>query len=82
MESLVEILAQYAEENLVSRILQQHAPQIRAANSSAEQLAQQLKALSPEGVDQLRNELDRVSSCREQAFLLSGISIGLKLGQL
>ena len=82
MESLVEILAQYAEENLVSRILQQHAPQIRAANSRAEQLAQQLKALSPGGVDQLRNELDRVSSCREQAFLLSGISIGLKLGQL
>ena len=41
--------------------------------------------ISPEAegyVKRLAFEQDTVSICREQAFLLSGISIGLELGRL
>ena len=85
MENLLELLTQYAEENLVTRFLREYAPQIKAARFWADQTAETLKALKPEmaeQVDRLKNELDKVYSCREQAFLLSGISIGLELGRL
>ena len=85
METLLEVLTQYAEENLVPRFLREHAPQIQTARLRADRLAEVLKELNPETaeqVDRLKNELDKVYSCREQAFLLSGISIGLELGRL
>lgn len=85
MEPLLETLTQYAEENLVVRLLRENIPQIRAARVRAEQLTNQLKATNPEAekqVEKLEIALNNIHSCREQAFLLSGISIGLELGRL
>ena len=85
MESLLEVLTQYVEENLISRLLREKAPQIRAAQVRADNLSEALKSQNPEEsdrIEKLQIELDNIHSCREQAFLLSGISIGLKLGQL
>jgi hypothetical protein len=85
METLLEALTQYAEENLVVRYLREYAPQIQTAQLREERLTEKLAALAPETaehVEQLKNELSDVYSCREQAFLLSGISIGLALGRL
>lgn len=85
METLLDVLTQYAEENLVARLLREKTPQIRAAQLQAELTAKKLRDLGPdvaEQVEKLEIELDNVHFCREQAFLLSGISIGLRLGQL
>ena len=85
MGTLLEILTQYAEENLVLRFLREKTPQVRAARIRADGLAEKLKALNPDTekyVEELEIELDNVHFCREQAFLLSGIAIGLELGQL
>lgn len=85
METLLEVLTQYVEENLVLRYLGKYTPQIGAARARAEMAAKALRALSPEApdcVEALETELGQVNSCREQAFLLSGISIGLELGRL
>ena len=85
METLLEALTQYAEENLVVRLLREYAPQIRTARFQADQALEALKGLNPEiaeQADRLKDKLDEASSCREQAFLLAGVSIGLKLGRL
>lgn len=85
MKTLLEILTQYAEENLVLRFLRERTPQMREARLRADSLADKLKALNPDTkqfVEKLEIELDNVHFCREQAFLLSGIAIGLELGQL
>lgn len=85
METLLEILTQYAEENLLVRYLREYTPQIKAVRFQADQVTEVLKELNPETaerIDRLKNELDNVHLCREQAFLLSGISIGLELGRL
>lgn len=85
METLLDVLTQYAEENLVVRFLREYAPQIKAARLRADRLTEELKALHPDSetqVEQLEMELGGVHFCREQAFLLSGISIGLELGRL
>lgn len=85
METLLEILTQYAEENLAARFLREYTPQIQAARLRADRLVGELRDLAPEAeerLEQLENELCDVYSCREQAFLLSGISIGLELGRL
>lgn len=87
METLLDVLTQYAEENLVVRFLREYAPQIKAARLRADRLTEELKALHPDSetqVEQLELELELggVHFCREQAFLLSGISIGLELGRL
>lgn len=85
METLLEILTQYAEENLVLRYLREYTPRIQAARLREDRLTEQLTALAPEAaeyVEQLKNELSDAYSFREQAFLLSGISIGLELGRL
>ena len=84
METLLYDLVQYAEENLITRFLREYAPQYQEAEEQVERLAELLKAL-PEAeapMKKLNFELNTVSSCREQAFLLSGISIGLELGRL
>lgn len=85
METLLDVLTQYAEENQISRFLREIAPQFQEAEEQVERLTEALKAMSPaaeERVKRLTFELDTVSLCRNQAFLLSGISIGLRLGQL
>ena len=85
METLLDVLTQYAEENLVARLLREKTPQIRAAQLQAELTAEKLRGLGPdvaEQVEKLEIELDNVHFCREQAFLLSGISIGMELGRL
>ena len=85
MEILLGVLMQYAEENLVSRLLLETGPQFSEAEVRVEELTAQLKAISPEAegyVKRLTFEQDTVSICRERAFLLSGISIGLELGRL
>lgn len=85
METLLEVLTQYAEENLVFQILREHVPQIQRARLRADHLAKELKVLVPEAEEQIKQleiELGSVYFCREQAFLLSGISIGLELGRL
>ena len=53
MEPLLETLTQYAEENLVVRLLRENIPQIRAARVRAEQLTNQLKATNPEAEKQV-----------------------------
>ena len=85
MKILLDILAQYAEENLVSRLLLETGPQFSEAEARSEELTAQLKAISPEAEDCVKRlifEQDTVSICRERAFLLSGISIGLELRRL
>lgn len=84
METLLYDLVQYAEENLISRFLREYAPQYQEAEEQAARLTELLKAL-PETEDltkKLNFELDTVSLCRNQAFLLAGVSIGLNLGRL
>ncbi|USF27221.1 hypothetical protein N510_002167 [Firmicutes bacterium ASF500] len=85
MTTLMDVLAQYAEENLVSRLLLETGPQFSEAEVRVEELTAQIKAISPEAEGHVRRltfEQDTVSICRERAFLLSGISIGLELGRL
>ncbi len=85
METLFDVLTQYAEENLVSRLLRETAPQLRVAQLRADRAAEALRALTPEAGDraeQLKAALEQVHSFREQAILLSGISIGLTLGRI
>ncbi|MCI8303660.1 MAG: hypothetical protein HFF52_03435 [Lawsonibacter sp.] len=85
MKALLDILTQYAEENLVPRLLREYTPKIQTARSRANIEAETLGALSPsaaEHVEMLKSELGNVYFFREQAFLLSGISIGLELGRL
>ena len=84
METLLEALTQYAEENLVPRFLREFSPQYQEAELHAEQLSGQLKTLIPEAEEIIKHltfDLDTISICREQAFLLSGVSIGLELGR-
>lgn len=84
MESLLDVLTQYAEENLVSRFLLEAGPQFSEVETQVEQLTEQLKAL-PEAealTKKLTFHLDAASLCRNQAFLLAGMSIGLSLGRL
>ena len=85
METILEVLTQYVEENLVTRFLREYTSQIQTARFRADQVTEVLKELYPETaeqVDWLKSELDNVHLCRNQAFLLSGISIGLELGRL
>ena len=85
METLLETLTQYAEENLVPRYLRENTPQIEKARLRAEHLAEKLGALAPgaeEWVEELEVEWGNIQFCRERAVLLSGISTGLKLGRL
>lgn len=85
METLLDALTQYAEENLVVRLLRENTPQIQAARLRAEQLSEKLIALNPESevcIEKLEDELNNIHACRERAFLLSGISVGLELGRL
>ena len=85
METLLDILSQYAEENLVSRLLREHTPIIQAAQLRANMEAETLRAFSPnaaEHVEKLESELSDAHFFREQAFLLAGVSIGLELGRL
>jgi len=85
METLTEVLARYAAENVTARFQQDTAPQTRAAWRQVDQLTSQLKALGPEAaqwMEELKDELLTIDSNREQATLLAGISIGLELGRL
>ena len=85
MEAILEVLTQYVEENLVLRYLGKYTPQVGAARARADLAAKRLRALSPEAedcVETLEMELGQVGFCREQAFLLAGVSIGLELGRL
>ena len=85
METLADALTQYAAENLIPRLQQKTAAQTRAACYEADRLTSQLKALGPEAqkwMEQLEKELLVIDTNYEQASLLAGISIGLKLGQL
>ena len=85
METLLDVLAQYAEENLIARFLREYTPQLQKAQLRADHLTKELRALSPEvekTVEDLKIELGNIHFCHEQAFLLSGISIGLELGRL
>ena len=85
MEILLGVLMQYAEENLVSRFLLETGPQFAEAEVLTEELTARLSTISPETEDcvkRLTFHQDTVSICRERAFLLSGISIGLALGRL
>ena len=85
METLLEVLTQYVEENLVLRYLGKYTPQIGAARARAEMAAKTLRAMSPDApdcVETLEIELGQANSFREQAFLLAGVSIGLELGRL
>ena len=85
MEALLEALTLYAEENLIFPLVQAYAPQIRGAHIRADRLEEELRVLAPEAeehLEKLETELGIIHSCREQAFLLAGISIGLELGRL
>ena len=85
MENLLDILTQYAEENLLPKLLRVNTPQIEKARLRADRLAEELRTLAPEAeewVEELEVEWGNINFCREQAFLLSGVSIGLELGRL
>ena len=85
METLLEALTLYAEENLIPRLVRENTPQIGDARLQAEQQASALGDLHPKAeayVKKLEDKLGDVYSCRERAFLLAGVSIGLELGRL
>lgn len=85
METLLDVLMRYAEEDLVSRYLREQFPQSREAEGQTDRLLQQLREMGPEAaacVKRLAFELDTLPICQKQAFLLSGVSIGLDLGRL
>ncbi len=85
MDTLIDALTQYADENLIPRLQQEIDPQIRAACRRAEELTSRLESLSPQArkwTGKLRNELSAIDYNNEQAALLAGISIGLELGRL
>lgn len=85
MESLIDVLAIYAAENLIPRFQEETATQTRAAWREVNQLTGQLKALGPETekwVEALKLELLKIDTNQERATLLAGISIGLELGRL
>lgn len=85
MESLIDVLAIYAAENLIPRFREETAAQTRAAWREVNQLTGQLKALGPETekwVEALKLELLKIDTNQERATLLAGISIGLELGRL
>ena len=85
MEALLEALTLYAEENLIFPLVQAYTPQIRGARIRADRLKEELRVLAPEAeehLEKLETELGSIHSCREQAFLLAGVSIGLELGRL
>lgn len=85
METLIDALTRYADENLMLRLLQDTAPQTRAAWDKVERLAGRLEALGPEAekwMGELRDELVTIDFNYERAVLRAGISIGLELGRL
>ena len=85
METLSDVLMRYAEEDLVPRYLREQCPQFREAEEQTDCLLQQLKEMGPEAeacAKRLAFELDTLSICLKQVFLLSGISIGLELERL
>lgn len=85
MTELIDALTLYANENLIPRFQRETAAQTHVAWRNVDQLAQQLKALSPEAgehMEQLKEELLIIDSSHERAALLAGVSIGLELGQL
>ena len=85
MEALLEALTLYAEENLIFPLVQAYAPQIRGAHIRADRLEEELRVLVPEAeerLEKLETELGSIHFCREQAFPLAGVTIGLELGRL
>jgi len=85
METLIDALARYANENLIFRLQQDTALETRAACYRVEQLTSQLESLGPEAekwMGELRAELATIDVNNEQAILRAGISIGLELGRL
>ena len=84
MDCLMDALAMYASENLIPRFRRENA-KTQGAWRKAEQLAGQLKALSPEAekwMEVFEGEMLKIDVEQERAVLLGGISIGLELGQL
>ena len=70
METLLEILTQKAEENMLPRLLRENTPEIRVARLRAEQLAETLKTLAPEteeSAEKLKLELDNVHFYRDKS---------------
>ena len=66
-------------------LFQAYTPQIRGARIRADRLKEELRILAPEAeerLEKLETELGSIHFCREQAFLLAGVSIGLELGRL
>lgn len=85
METLIDALMRYTDENLMLRLLQDTAPQTRAAWDKVERLAGRLEALGPEAekwMGELRDELVTIDFNYERAVLRAGIFIGLELGRL
>jgi len=85
METLIDALLRYANENLVRRLQQDTAAETRAACNRVDQLTSQLEALGPEAekwMGELRGEQAMIDVNNERAVLLAGISIGLELGRL
>lgn len=84
METLLDALTRYAEENLVPRFRQETAGASAAAQRRAARLTDQLDALNPAAkqlLEELKVEWDTVSDGHCRAVLLAGISIGLELGR-
>jgi len=85
MESLLEALAMYADENLIGHYEQENSLSMRAARHRVDVLSDRLEALGPEAkklVEELRKKLLYIDFNNEQAALRAGISIGLELGRL
>jgi len=85
MDTLMDALTRYTDENLMLQLLQETAPQTKAAWCRVEELTNRLNALGPEAekwTEELRDELVTIDFHYEQAVLRAGISIGLELGRL
>lgn len=85
MKNLLDILMQYAEENLVVRLQRETAGMTRLAQQKADALTGRLSALSTDAekwLEELKVEWAELNDSHEKALLLSGISIGLELGRL
>jgi len=85
MEKLIDVLMQYAAENLVFRFGKETALQTQEAWEKVDELIERLEALGPEEkqwMKELKKELSTIDLDHERTTLLAGISIGLELGRL
>ncbi len=85
MTPLQDALLQFAQEKIVIHFYGEELEDLRRAESEADALIEELKALGGEAeetVKKLRFESDTAHLIQEKALFFAGVSVGLELGRL